>query len=137
MWEEYRDVVQTCSQGAYGTALSDGCEKWQVVFYRYIGQKWKAEESVPPLIDEKGELAATDTEKPDVLNKNFASVFTGSCASHILHTTKPVGRDWENKIPSTTWEEQVWDCLMWLNVYGCGAQWHALPGSKEICWWSC
>jgi len=28
-------------------------------FYRYIGQKRQAKESIPPLVNEKGELAAT------------------------------------------------------------------------------
>jgi len=49
----------------------------------YTGQKRQAKESVSPLLNEKGELAATDMEKDEVLNEFFASVFTGSQYSHI------------------------------------------------------
>ena len=38
---------------------------------RYIAQKRKAKESVPPLMDEKGELVMTGTEKDEVCS-NFA-----------------------------------------------------------------
>ena len=54
-------------------------------FYRYIGQKRQAMESVPPLLNEKAELAPTNMEKTEVLNKFFASPFTASQASHISH----------------------------------------------------
>lgn len=46
-------------------------------FYRYIGRRRQAKESVPPLINETGELASSDMEKAEVLNKCFVSVFTG------------------------------------------------------------
>ena len=39
-------------------------------FFRYIGQKRQAKESVPPLINEKGELAS-DMKKAEVLNEIF------------------------------------------------------------------
>ena len=51
-------------------------------FYRYMAQKRKAKESVPPLMDEKGELVMTDMEKAEGLN-NIFSVFTASQASHV------------------------------------------------------
>lgn len=37
-------------------------------FYKYIGQKRKARESIHPLINEKLELVMTSMEKADVLN---------------------------------------------------------------------
>ena len=52
-------------------------------FYRYIGRKTQAKESVPPLMKCNGELASSDTEKAEVLNEYFASVFTGGQASHV------------------------------------------------------
>ena len=54
-------------------------------FYRYISQKRKTKEIIPPLVNEKGELATTDMEKAEVLSEFFASVFTGSQASHASH----------------------------------------------------
>ena len=43
-------------------------------FYRYICQQNQAKESVPPLINEKGQLASADMEKAEKLSKFFASV---------------------------------------------------------------
>ena len=48
------------------------------------GQKKQAKENIPPLINEKGELAPSDMEKAGVLNEVFASVFTASQASMPL-----------------------------------------------------
>ena len=64
-------------------------------FYRCIGQKRQAKESIPPLLNEKGKLAITDMEKAEVLNEFFASVFTGSQDSHI---PEPLGGNWCSKL---------------------------------------
>ena len=53
-------------------------------FFIYIGQKRQAKESVPPLINEKGELTSSDMEKAEVFNKFFALVFMVSQASQRL-----------------------------------------------------
>lgn len=54
-------------------------------FYRYIGEKRKAKECVPPLRNDKEKLTTTDIEKAEILKKFFSSVFTGSKNSHISH----------------------------------------------------
>lgn len=59
-------------------------------FYRYIGQKRQAKESIPPLINEKGELATADMEKAEGLNLCFASVFTRS-QGYISHIPGSLG----------------------------------------------
>ena len=41
-------------------------------FYGYVDQKRQAPGSVPPLINEKGEMASTDMEKTEILNEFFA-----------------------------------------------------------------
>ena len=51
-------------------------------FFRYIGQKRQAKEIIPPLINEKEELAYSDMEKAKVLNELFAFIFITSQASH-------------------------------------------------------
>lgn len=76
-------------------------------FYWYIDQKRKAKENVPLLINEKGELAATDMEKAEVLNSFFPLVFTGHQPSHLSHVPEPLGRGWGNQIPPTVSKEQV------------------------------
>ena len=40
-------------------------------FYRYISQKRKTKEIIPPLVNEKGELVMTDREKAEVINEGF------------------------------------------------------------------
>ena len=76
-------------------------------YNRYIGQKRQAKESIPPLTNVKGELATTDTEKAEVLNEFFISVFTGSWDSHISHIPELFGGNWESKLYPTVRAEQV------------------------------
>lgn len=52
--------------------------------YRYIAQKRKAKESVPPMMGGKGELVTRNIEKSEVPNNFLASVLTGSQAPHCL-----------------------------------------------------
>ncbi|KFU97279.1 hypothetical protein N339_06495, partial [Pterocles gutturalis] len=79
-------------------------KKW---FYRHIGRRRQAKQSVPPLINEKGELASSDMEKTEVLNKCFASVFTGAQASHTCQDPEPLGEGERRGIPPTVTAEQV------------------------------
>lgn len=86
-------------------------------FCRYFGQKRKAKESVDCLINEKEELASIDMWKAEVLNKFFASVFTGNWASHVPHVPKLLGQSRGRGVPCTGRAEHVQDCLVRLNVY--------------------
>ncbi|KAK4809167.1 hypothetical protein QYF61_006425 [Mycteria americana] len=87
-WEEYRDTACLCSDGV-GKAkaqlelnLARDANNNKKGFYRYINQKRKAKESVPPLLNKNGDLASTDEEKAEVLNDFFASVFSGNRSPH-------------------------------------------------------
>lgn len=53
-------------------------------FFRYFSCKRKTKESILPLTNKDRKLITEDVEKSEVLNKYFASVFTGGQASHIL-----------------------------------------------------
>ena len=53
--------------------------------------KRQAKESIPPQVNEKGELATADMQKAEVLSDFFASVSTGSQDSHISHIPEPAG----------------------------------------------
>lgn len=75
-------------------------------FYRYVGQNRQAKESIPSLVNEKGELPMTDMEKAEVLNEVlfcfFALVFSGSQNSLISDVpeaciTGPQGGNWGSK----------------------------------------
>ena len=79
-WEEYTDAVLMCrneirkAKAQMELKLARDVINYEKGFFIYIGQKRQAKESVPPLINEKGELATTDMEKTGVLNEFFVSV---------------------------------------------------------------
>jgi len=109
-WEGYRYAVQTCRDGM--TNVKEQMELNLVRdvenkgFYRYIGQKTWAKVSVPPLKNEKGELATADMEKAVVLNELSASALGGTQDSHISplpkpHIPEPLGRNCGSKFPPT------------------------------------
>ena len=54
-------------------------------FNRHIGRRRQAKESALSLMKGNGELASSDTEKAEVLNECFASVFTDGQASCIQY----------------------------------------------------
>jgi len=79
-WEGYRDVIHTHTNGIRKAKVQmelnlttdvKNNRKW---FYRYTDLKSKAKGNVPILINEKGELASTDMEKAEVLNRLITSV---------------------------------------------------------------
>ncbi|GAB0206735.1 mitochondrial enolase superfamily member 1 [Grus japonensis] len=86
-------------------------------FYRYVSDKRRTRENVGPLWNETGDLVTQDTEKAEVLNDFFASVFTGKSLSHSAQVTEGKGRDWENAEPPTVGEDQVRDHLRNLKVH--------------------
>ena len=90
-WEEYRAVLYLCRDRIRKAKVQMELNLVRDVkgnkkgLYRYIGRGRQANESVPPLMKGNGELASSDTEKAEVLNEYFASVFTGGQASHVSH----------------------------------------------------
>ncbi|GAB0205810.1 mitochondrial enolase superfamily member 1 [Grus japonensis] len=62
-----------------------------------------------------GDLVTQDTEKAEVLNDFFVSVFTGKCLSHTARVAE--GRDWENAELPTVGEDQVREYLRNLKVH--------------------
>ena len=67
-WEEYRDADWMCRDGIRKAKtqmelnLARDAKNNKKEFYRYIGQRRKANESVPPLMDDTGELVTKDVE---------------------------------------------------------------------------
>jgi len=73
-------------------------------------------ESVPPLMSETGKLVTADEEKTEVLNKFFASVFTGNLSPHLSRVDGWHVGGQEGKIPPAVSEDQFRDLLRNLNV---------------------
>ncbi|KFZ63214.1 hypothetical protein N338_03891, partial [Podiceps cristatus] len=80
-WDEYKDVVLLCRDGVRKAKawlelnLARGAKN-KKCFYRYLSQKRKVKENIPPLKSKTAKLAIKD-KKTEVLNHFFASVFTG------------------------------------------------------------
>ncbi|CAM4582215.1 unnamed protein product [Caretta caretta] len=85
--EEYKNSAQACRNEIRRAKLHLELQLARDVksnkkgFFRYVGNKKKAKESVGPLMNEGGNLVTEDVEKANVLNAFFASVFTNKVSS--------------------------------------------------------
>ncbi|KAM6103455.1 uncharacterized protein LJ206_014212 [Theristicus caerulescens] len=112
-WEEYRDTAQLYKDGMRKAKaqlelnLVRDAKNNKKGFYRYINQKRKVKESIPPLMSKTGKLITTDKEKAEVLNNFFASVFTGNLSPHASRVNGPSDGDQGGKVPLTVREDQA------------------------------
>ncbi|CAM4646594.1 unnamed protein product [Lepidochelys kempii] len=85
--EEYKNVAWACrneirrAKSHLELQLARDVKSNKKGFFRYVGNKKKAKESVGPLLNEGGNLVTEDVEKANVLNAFFASVFTNKVSS--------------------------------------------------------
>ncbi|GAB0176460.1 mitochondrial enolase superfamily member 1 [Grus japonensis] len=102
-WEEYREIVRAArdqvrkAKALKESNLARDVKDNKTSFYRYVSDKEKTKENVGPLWNETGDLVTQDTEKAEVLNDFFASVFTSKCSSHTAQASGGKGRDWEKE----------------------------------------
>ena len=77
-------------------------------FYRYLNQKKKVQQGVPPClpVSATGKLVTEVKEKAEVLNF-FALVFSDNCSPHSSQMFSLVGGDWGSDVPPTVSEDQV------------------------------
>ncbi|KFR00948.1 hypothetical protein Y956_13862, partial [Nipponia nippon] len=112
-WEEYRDAAWLCKDGISKAKawlelnLVRDAKNNKKGFYRYINQKKKVKERVPPLMSSSGELVTTEEEKAEVLKNFFASVFTGNLSPHTSRVNGPFDGDQGGRGPPTLREDQV------------------------------
>ena len=80
-WEEYRNVVRACREAMRKAkvhltlSLARDVKNNKKGYFKYISSKWKTMDNVGPLLNEVGVLVMEDTEKTELLNTFFASVF--------------------------------------------------------------
>ncbi|KAK4824534.1 hypothetical protein QYF61_016114 [Mycteria americana] len=87
-------------------------------FYKYISNKKRAKENLPPFLDAGGDIATKDEEKDEVLNAFFASVFN-SQTSYPQGIQPPELEDrdgQQNKLPIIQ-EEAVNNLLCQLDTH--------------------
>ncbi|CAM4378788.1 unnamed protein product [Lepidochelys olivacea] len=118
--EEYKNIARACrndirrAKSHLELQLARDVKSNKKGFFRYVGNKKNAKESVGPLLNEGGNLVTEDVEKANVLNAFFASVFTNKVSSQTaaLGITK-WGRDGQPSVEI----EVVRDYLEKLDVH--------------------
>ncbi|KFQ96524.1 hypothetical protein Y956_02301, partial [Nipponia nippon] len=112
-WEKYRDTARLCMDGIRKAKawlelnLVRDAKNNKKGFYRYVSQKRKVKESVPPLMSRSGKLVTTDEEKAEVLNTTFASLFTCNLSPHTSQNNGELDRDQGGRGPPAVREDQV------------------------------
>jgi len=81
-WEEYRNVVKACRDAIRKAKvhlelkLTRDVKNNKKGFFNYISSKWKTRDNMGMLLNKVGVLVMEDTEKVELPNNFFASVFS-------------------------------------------------------------
>ena len=81
-WQEYSNVVRERRDATRKAKvhleldLARDVKDNKKGFFNYIGSKWKTRDNVWSLLNEMGVLVTDDTEKAELLNAFFASMFS-------------------------------------------------------------
>ncbi|GAB0204227.1 mitochondrial enolase superfamily member 1 [Grus japonensis] len=87
-WEEYRNIVRVFRDAMRKAKvhLARDAKDNKKSSFKYISSKRKTRENVGPLLTEVGDLVMEDTEKAELLNAFFASVFTAKAGPQESQT---------------------------------------------------
>ncbi|GAB0175916.1 mitochondrial enolase superfamily member 1 [Grus japonensis] len=115
-WEEYRDVVRECRDATRKAKahlelnLARDVKDNKKSFFKYISSKRKTREKV-------GALVMEDTEKAELLNAAFASVFTAKASPQESQTLQ-IGKEvWTKEELPLVKEDQVREYLGKFNIH--------------------
>ncbi|GAB0204486.1 mitochondrial enolase superfamily member 1 [Grus japonensis] len=122
-WEEYRDVVRECrdatrkAKAHLELSLARDVKDNKKGFFKYISSKRKTRENVDPLLNEVGALMMEDTEKAELLNVFFASVFTAKASPQETQTLEVGEEVWRKEDLPLVKEDQVREHLGKLDIH--------------------
>jgi len=122
-WEEYRNVVRACrevtrkSKAHLELNLTRDVKNNKKGFFNYISSKRKARDNVGPLLNEAGALVTDDTEKAELLNACFASVFTPKAGPQASQSLEVREEAWRKEDLPLVEEDCVRDHLRKLDAH--------------------
>ncbi|GAB0204970.1 mitochondrial enolase superfamily member 1 [Grus japonensis] len=122
-WEEYRNVIRVCRDATRKARahlelnLARDVKDKKKGFFKYISSKRKTRENVGPLLNEVGALVTEDTEKVELLNVFFASVFTAKASPQESQTLEVGEEVWRKEDLLLVEEDRVRECLGKLDIY--------------------
>ncbi|PKU48851.1 dynein heavy chain axonemal-like [Limosa lapponica baueri] len=115
-WEEYRDAAQLCRNGVRKAKvqlelnLATDAKNNKKGFYRYVSQKRKVKQSVPPMMTKTGKLVTK------MRTLRYSTTSSATSLHTPLERMEPQGRDWCRKVHPTVREDWVHDHPRNLNI---------------------
>ncbi|GAB0204029.1 mitochondrial enolase superfamily member 1 [Grus japonensis] len=122
-WEENRDVVRVCRDATRKAKahlelnLARDVKDNKKGFFKYISNKMKTRENVGLLLNEMDALVMEDTEKVELLNAFFASVFTAKASPQESQTLEVGEKVWRKEDLPLVGENWVREHLGNLDIH--------------------